>query len=122
MRNEVFHNMVTISVHLAYLSHYSHYLSHYSQVMYLSQALYLSLIAISYSCKYSWGSATMKITPDKEPTLTDVLRKLDELSDEVKKFDERFSNYQQATQWLIQLAFGLIAIATVIVIVSNVLN
>ncbi|NEO03312.1 MAG: hypothetical protein F6K50_50800 [Moorea sp. SIO3I7] len=57
-----------------------------------------------------------------EPTLTDVIRKLDELSDEVKKFDERFSNYQQATQWVIQLAFGLIASATVIVIVSNVLN
>ena len=64
----------------------------------------------------------MTITPDKEPTLTDVLRKLDELSDEVKKFDERYSNYQQATQWVIQLAFGLIASATVIVIVSNVLN
>ena len=33
--------------------------------------------------------------------------------DEVKKFDERFSNYQQATQWVIQLSFGLIASATV---------
>lgn len=32
----------------------------------------------------------MTITPDKNPTLNDVLRKLDELSDEVKKFDERF--------------------------------
>ncbi|AOY81966.1 hypothetical protein BJP36_20710 [Moorena producens JHB] len=70
----------------------------------------------------------MRLTTDPEPNhnrypeprLTDVLRKLDELSDEVKKFDERFSNYQQATQWLIQLAFGLIASATVIVIVSNV--
>ena len=79
-------------------------------------------IAICYSYKYSWRSATMTITPDKEPTLTDVLRKLDELSDEVKKFDERFSNYQQATQWMIQLAFGLIASATVIVIVSNVVT
>ncbi|NEN97650.1 MAG: hypothetical protein F6K50_19605 [Moorea sp. SIO3I7] len=59
---------------------------------------------------------------DSEPTLTDVIRKLDQLSDEVKKFDERFSNYQQATQWVIQLAFGLIASATVIVIVSNVLK
>ena len=62
----------------------------------------------------------MTSTPEQEPTLTDVLRKLDELSDEVKKFDERFSNYQQATQWVIQSAFSLIASATVIV--SNVLN
>ena len=33
------------------------------------------------------------LTPVAEPTLNDVLRKLDELSDEVKKFDEKFSNY-----------------------------
>jgi hypothetical protein len=40
----------------------------------------------------------------------------------VKKFDERFGNYQQATQWVVQLAFSLIVSATIIVIVSNVLN
>jgi len=71
----------------------------------------------------------MAAAPDKEPTLTDVLQKINQLSDqvedvsdEVKKFDERFSNYQQATQWVIQLAFSLIASATVIVIISNVLK
>jgi hypothetical protein len=45
----------------------------------------------------------MSTTPEKEPTLMDVLQKLNELSDEVKKFDEKFSNYQQATQWVVQL-------------------
>jgi predicted nuclease with TOPRIM domain len=85
----------------------------------------------------------MTTTPEREPTLTDVLEKLDnlsgkvnelsdevhelsdevnELSGEVKKFDERFSNYQQATQWVVQLAFSLIVSATIIVIVTNVLN
>ncbi len=41
-----------------------------------------------------------------EPTLTDVIEKLDNLSNRVdnlshdsEKFNERFSNYQQATQW-----------------------
>lgn len=76
----------------------------------------------------------MTIAQNPEPTLTDVLKRLDELSGEVhelsgevnelsgevKKFDERFSNYQQATQWVVQLAFGLIASATVIVIVTSV--
>ena len=71
----------------------------------------------------------MTASPDKEPTLTDVLEKISELSgevnnlsEEVKKFDDKFSNYQQATQWVVQLAFGLIASATVIVIVTNVLK
>ncbi len=62
----------------------------------------------------------MTVSPNQEPTLSDVLERLDELSDEVKKFDERFSNYQQATQWVVQLAFGLIASATVIVVVTSV--
>ena len=78
----------------------------------------------------------MANAPTKEPTLTDVLEKINEisgevhelsdqvhnLSDEVKKFDDKFSNYQQATQWVIQLAFSSIASATVIVIVTNVLK
>ncbi|MCW6037633.1 hypothetical protein K4A83_15320 [Spirulina subsalsa FACHB-351] len=83
----------------------------------------------------------MTVKSDKEPTLTDVLDRLNELSGEVaelsgevaelsgevaelsgevKRFDERFSNYQQATQWVVQLAFGLIASATVIVVVTSI--
>ena len=34
-------------------------------------------------------------TPVAELTLDDMLQKLDELSDEIKKFDKRFSNYQK---------------------------
>jgi outer membrane murein-binding lipoprotein Lpp len=99
----------------------------------------------------------MTTTPNREPTLADVLDKLEEistdvenlsteveklstevenlstevenlstevenLSTDVKKFDERFTNYQQATQWVVQLAFTLIASATITVIITAVLN
>ena len=37
-----------------------------------------------------------------------------------EKFDEKFVEYRQATQWVVQLAFGLIASATVITIVSTI--
>ena len=52
---------------------------------------------------------------EREPTLADVIRKLDKLSADVEQFNERFSNYQQATQWVVQLAFTLIASATITV-------
>ncbi|MCC3418470.1 MAG: hypothetical protein JGK12_02670 [Microcoleus sp. PH2017_01_SCD_O_A] len=75
-------------------------------------------------------------TPSTEPTLTDVIEKLDSLSTrvdhlstrvdnlatDVEKFNDRFSNYQQATQWVVQLAFTLIASATITVIVTSVLR
>ncbi|KGF71602.1 hypothetical protein DO97_17320 [Neosynechococcus sphagnicola sy1] len=51
--------------------------------------------------------------------------KLDKLSAEQEKFsadqekfNDRFSNYQQATQWVVQLAFTLIASATLTVIIT----
>jgi hypothetical protein len=56
-----------------------------------------------------------------------VIDRLDRLSADVEKaitdtekFDEKFIEYRQATQWVVQLAFGLIASATVITIVSTV--
>jgi ABC-type transporter Mla subunit MlaD len=82
-------------------------------------------------------------TPDNEPTLRDVIGKLDQLSNNVEKlsndvdklssdveklsndgqkFNDRFSNYQQATQWVVQLAFTLIASATLTIIISSVLR
>jgi hypothetical protein len=60
---------------------------------------------------------------NNEPTLTDVIDRLDKLSADVEKlkgFDERFANYQQATQWVVQLAFTLIASATITVIITSV--
>lgn len=71
----------------------------------------------------------MTSTTNKEPTLVDVIEKLDKLSTEVdklskdsEKFNDRFSNYQQATQWVVQLAFTLIASATITIIISSVLR
>jgi hypothetical protein len=36
--------------------------------------------------------------------------------------NERFKEYRQATQWVVQLAFGLIASATIITIVGTIFN
>lgn len=49
-----------------------------------------------------------------------VLDRLDKLDQDNERFNDRFTNYQQATQSLVSLAFGLIASATVITIVSSV--
>ncbi|NJL53358.1 MAG: hypothetical protein HC930_16430 [Hydrococcus sp. SU_1_0] len=59
---------------------------------------------------------------NKELTLKDLGDKIDDLSKELKTFDEKFKNYQQATQWVVQLAFTLIASATVTVILTSVVN
>ncbi|MCU0523899.1 MAG: hypothetical protein MUF72_03640 [Elainella sp. Prado103] len=71
----------------------------------------------------------MTITSDNQPTLQDLANKLDKLSNDVeafssdiKKFDERFADYRQATQWVVQLAFTLIASATLTVIITSVLR
>lgn len=64
----------------------------------------------------------MTATPNQEPTLADVIEKLDKLSSDVEKFNDRFSNYQQATQWVVQLAFTLIASATITIIITSVLR
>ncbi len=78
----------------------------------------------------------MTTTPEREPNLTDVIEKLESLSSEVhdlstrvdnistemKRFDERFSDYQKATQWVVQLAFTLIASAIITVIITSVVR
>ncbi|GAB4465705.1 MAG: hypothetical protein OHK0037_20740 [Elainellaceae cyanobacterium] len=71
----------------------------------------------------------MTSASDSEPTLRDLSNKLDQLSSDVetfsgdlKKFDERFADYRQATQWVVQLAFTLIASATLTVIITSVLR
>ncbi|NJN59453.1 MAG: hypothetical protein HC879_19155 [Leptolyngbyaceae cyanobacterium SL_5_9] len=58
-----------------------------------------------------------------------ILTEIRELRQEVEQankktdeFNQRFDNYQKATQWVVQLAFSLIAAATVTVIVSTVLG
>lgn len=78
----------------------------------------------------------MTSTANQEPTLADVLEKLNQVSTDVdklttevdklsrdsEKFNERFANYQQAMQWVVQLAFTLIASATITIIISSVLR
>ena len=68
----------------------------------------------------------MTTTSKNEPTLVDVIEKLDNLSANVERlskdserFNDRFSNYQQATQWVVQLAFTLIASATITIIITD---
>jgi DNA helicase IV len=73
--------------------------------------------------------------PKPEPTLSDAIEQITsqikDLSDKVDKFDERFleetkrsdeqfADYRQATQWVVQLAFTLIASATITVIITSI--
>lgn len=46
---------------------------------------------------------------------------VDKLTINVSTFNDKFDNYQKATQWVVQLAFTLIASATITVIISTVL-
>lgn len=65
---------------------------------------------------------TPEPSQERELTLNDLADKIDELAKKVDTSDERFSNYQQATQWVVQLAFTLIASATVTVIITSVVK
>lgn len=71
----------------------------------------------------------MTQTIESEPTLTDVINKIDGLTNEidglakdVERSNEKFDNYQKAVQWVVQLAFSLIASATVTIIITSVLK
>jgi nitrate/nitrite-specific signal transduction histidine kinase len=57
-----------------------------------------------------------------EPTLADVISKIETLTEDIERSNERFNNYQQAVQWVVQLAFSLIASATITIIISSVLR
>jgi hypothetical protein len=39
---------------------------------------------------------------------------------DTEKFNEKFADYRQATQWVVQLSFSLITAATIITIVSTI--
>ena len=51
---------------------------------------------------------------------TDVDTKIDAFAKQNDTFNEKFDNYQKATQSLVNLSFGLIVSATVITIVQGV--
>ena len=68
-------------------------------------------------------------TSPSDDRLARIEQKLDTLADtvsalstEVERSNDKFDTYQQATQWVVQLAFTLIASATITVILSTVLN
>ncbi|MCC3414269.1 MULTISPECIES: hypothetical protein [unclassified Microcoleus] len=66
-----------------------------------------------------------KLSANVDTLSTDVDKlsaNVDKLSRDSEKFNDRFSNYQQATQWVVQLAFTLIASATITVIITSVLR
>ncbi len=46
--------------------------------------------------------------------------RVDKLSSDGERFNDRFGDYQQATQWVVQLAFTLIASATITVILTTI--
>jgi hypothetical protein len=49
-----------------------------------------------------------------------ISERVDRAITENEKFSNRFNDYQQATQWVVQLSFGLIASATIITIIGTV--
>ncbi|UIE40311.1 hypothetical protein KIK02_02185 [Leptodesmis sichuanensis A121] len=59
-----------------------------------------------------------KLTQNQEK----LTQEQERFSQEQERFNERFSNYQQATQWVVQLAFTLIASATLTIIITSVLK
>ena len=69
----------------------------------------------------------MSATSDRQPNLQEVSdqirelsTKVDRLATDVESFNDKFDNYQKATQWVVQLAFTLIASATITVILSTI--
>lgn len=52
--------------------------------------------------------------------VSDFREEVSDYKDEVRAFNQKFETYQKATQWVVQLAFSLIAAATVTVIISTV--
>jgi hypothetical protein len=61
-------------------------------------------------------------TDENQDVQQQVLFEVRALKQEVEQFNQKFDNYQKATQWVVQLAFSLITAATVTVIVSTVLG
>ena len=71
----------------------------------------------------------MSPNPNSDPTLVNVIEKLDKLSTDVERLstdversNDKFDNYQKATQWVVQLAFSLIASATITIIITSILR
>lgn len=55
-----------------------------------------------------------------ESRLDRIEETLESVASSQNNFNEKFDNYQKATQWVVQLAFSLIATANVAIILSAV--
>jgi hypothetical protein len=66
-------------------------------------------------------TVTIPPNPSDDP-LVRIEQKLETLSNEVERSNDKFDNYQKAAQWVVQLAFTLIASATITDIISSVLR
>lgn len=51
---------------------------------------------------------------------TDVNSRIDKLDTKIDSFNDKFDNYQKASQWIVNLAFSLIASATIITVASSI--
>jgi predicted PurR-regulated permease PerM len=60
----------------------------------------------------------------EQSELQQILDSIQEIKSDVDAkidtFNEKFDNYQKATQWVVALAFSLIGSATVITIISSI--
>jgi uncharacterized protein YlxW (UPF0749 family) len=63
----------------------------------------------------------METEPSELQQVLESFRQIENrLETKIDTFNEKFDNYQKATQSLVNLAFGLIASATVVTIISSV--
>jgi hypothetical protein len=49
-----------------------------------------------------------------------ILEAIDKLDHKIDTFNERFDNYQKASQSIVNLAFGLIASATIVTLAQTI--
>jgi hypothetical protein len=59
----------------------------------------------------------MTQSADTDKTILDAIDKLDH---KIDTFNEKFDNYQKASQSLVNLAFGLIASATIVTLAQTI--
>jgi ElaB/YqjD/DUF883 family membrane-anchored ribosome-binding protein len=65
-------------------------------------------------------SSISNLSTEIQDLKAEVKAESKELRKEIEDSNTRFDNYQKATQWVVNLAFSLIASATVITVVSSV--
>jgi ABC-type transporter Mla subunit MlaD len=51
---------------------------------------------------------------------TDVDSRIEQIDTKIDSFNDKFDNYQKASQSVVNLAFGLIASATIVTVVSHI--